>query len=79
MYMSERQVVSITEANQNFSAVARKVDERRRVVVFKNNQPKYVVYSIEAAPMELTDDERIDVAAKRVLKRYHKAFEELAK
>ena len=79
MYMSERQVVSITEANQNFSAVARKVDERRRVVVFKNNQPKYVVYSIEAAPLELTDDERIDIAAKRVLKRYHKAFEELSK
>ena len=40
MNMSERQVVSITEANQNFSAVARKVDECRKVVVFKNNQPK---------------------------------------
>ena len=79
MYMSERQVVSITEANQNFSAVSRKVDERKKVVVFKNNQPKYVIYTIEAVPMELTDDERIDVAAKRVLKRYHKAFEELAK
>ena len=49
------------------------------MVVFKNNQPKYVVYSIEEAPMELTDDEKIDVAAKRVLIRYHKAFEELAK
>ena len=79
MNMSDRQVVSITEANQNFSAVARKVDERKKVVVFKNNQPKYVVYSIEAAPMELTDDEKIDIAAKRVLARYHKAFEELAK
>ena len=79
MNMSERQVVSITEANQNFSAVARKVDERKKVVVFKNNQPKYVVYSIEEAPMDLTDDEKIDVAAKRVLIRYHKAFEELAK
>ena len=79
MNMSERQVVSITEANQNFSAVARKVDERKKVVVFKNNQPKYVVYSIEAAPMELTDDEKIDVAARRVLARYHKAFEDLAK
>ena len=79
MNMSERQVVSITEANQNFSAVARKVDERKKVVVFKNNQPKYVVYSIEEAPMELTDSEKIDVAAKRVLARYHKAFEELAK
>ena len=50
MNMSERQVVSITEANQNFSAVARKVDEWRKVVVFKNNQPKYVVYSIESQP-----------------------------
>ena len=79
MHMSERQVVSITEANQNFSAVARKVDERKKVVVFKNNQPKYVVYSIEEAPMELTDDEKIDIAAKRVLVRYRKAFEELAK
>ena len=53
MYMSERQVGSITEANQNFSAVARKVDERKKVVVFKDNQPKYVVYSIESMPMEL--------------------------
>ena len=79
MNMSERQVVSITEANQNFSAVARKVDERKKVVVFKNNKPKYVVYSIEEVPMELTDSEKIDVAAKRVLARYHKAFEELAK
>ena len=29
--------------------------------------------------MELTEDEKIDVAARRVLVRYHKAFEELAK
>ena len=79
MNMSERQVVSITEANQNFSAVARKVDECRKVVVFKNTQPKYVVYSIENQPFELTDSEKLDVAAKRILKRYHKAFEELAR
>jgi len=79
MYLTERQVVSITEANQNFSAVARKVDERKKVVVFKNNQPKYVVYSMDSAPLELTDDEKLDVAAKRILVRYHKAFEELAK
>ena len=79
MYVTDRQVVSITEANQNFSAVARKVDERKKVVVFKNNQPKYVVYSVDSLPFELTDDEKIDVAAKRILVRYHKAFEELAK
>lgn len=79
MYMSEGQIVSITEANQNFSAVARKVDERRKVVIFKNNQPKYVVYTIDGMPFELTDSEKLDVAAKRILKRYRKAFEELAR
>lgn len=79
MNLSERQIVSITEANQNFSAVARKVDECRKVVVFKNNLPKYVVYSIDNLPLELTDSEKLDVAARRILKRYRKAFEELAK
>lgn len=79
MNMTDRQIVSITEANQNFSAVARKVDECHKVVVFKNNQPKYVVYSVENLPFELTDSEKVDVAARRILKRYHKAFEELAK
>lgn len=79
MYMSERQIVSITDANQNFSSVARKVDEKKKIVVFKNNQPRYVVYSFDSAPLELTDDEKIDIAAKRILARYHKAFEELAK
>ena len=79
MNMTERQVVSITEANQNFSAVARKVDMRKKVVIFKNNQPKYVVYSMENAPMELTNDEKINIAAQRILQRYHQAFEELAK
>ena len=79
MILSDRQVVSITDANRNFSAVARKVDERKMVVVFKNNQPKYVVYAMDELPIELTDDERIDVAARRIMTRYHKAFEELAK
>lgn len=79
MMISAREVVGITEANQNFSAVARKVDELKRVVVFKNNQPRYVIYSIDELPMTLTDDEKIDVAAKRVMKRYREAFRELAK
>lgn len=79
MMISAREVVGITEANQNFSAVARKVDELKRVVVFKNNQPRYVVYAIDELPMTLTDDEKIDVAAKRVMNRYREAFRELAK
>ena len=79
MTMTENDIVSITEANQNFSAVARKVDARGKVVVFKNNRPAYVIYSMEEQPLILTDDEKIDVAAKRVMAKCRPALMELAK
>ena len=34
MEVTTGQIVSVTEANQNFSAVARKVDARGRVLIF---------------------------------------------
>ncbi|MCR5731339.1 MAG: hypothetical protein K6G51_00120 [Sphaerochaetaceae bacterium] len=37
------------------------------------NKPK------ESPVLDMTDDEKIDFVAARILKRYHKAFEELAK
>ena len=79
MTMTENDIVSITEANQNFSAVARKVDARGKVVVFRNNRPAYVIYSMEEQPLILTDDEKIDVAAKRVMAKCRPALMELAK
>ena len=74
------QVISITEANQNFSRVTRIVDKQGSVVIFKNNKPKYMLVSIEdGQALALTDDEKIDVIAKRILNKHRKAFEELAK
>lgn len=78
MMMNTNEVVSITEANQNFSAVARKADREEKVVIFKNNRPAYVLYKMSERPMELTNEERLDVAEARVMKKYRKAFEELA-
>ena len=79
MTMTEHEIVSITEANQNFSAVARKADARGKVVIFKNNRPTYVLYTLEEQPLVLTDDEKIDVAARRVLAKCLPALKELAK
>ena len=72
---------SITQANQNFSAVARSVDRNGEAVVLKNNKPKYMIVDMENHDLilDLTEDERIDIVAKRVLKRYLPAFRELAK
>lgn len=80
MTINTNQILSMTEANQNFSRVARVADATGAAVIFKNNRPRYVVLDINANPyLELTDDEKIDIVARRVLERYRPAFEELAK
>ena len=80
MTIDTNQVLSITETNLNFSKAARIADKQGSVVVFKNNKPKYMLINLENNPLiDLTDDEKIDVVAKRVLEKHRKAFEELAK
>ncbi len=80
MTIDTNQIISMTEANQNFSQVVKIADRNGRAVIFKNNKPKYLIVNIEDNPIfELSDDEKIDVAAKRVLERYRPAFEVLAK
>ena len=80
MKIDTSQVLSITEANQYFSRATRIVDKQGSVVIFKNNKPKYMIVSWEdSQALALTDDEKIDVVAKRILNKHRKAFEELAK
>lgn len=47
MKINTKNLVSITEANQNFSKVARLVDEQGSAVILKNNNPKYVIIKLE--------------------------------
>jgi antitoxin Phd len=80
MNINTKQIVSISEANQNFSRVARMTEKHGEVIIFKNNKPKYKLVDIEnEAEIEMTDDEKIDFVAARILKLYRPAFEELAK
>ena len=80
MEIRSEQIVSISEANQNFSRVARVADRLGSVVIFKNNKPKYKLIELDGnAEIEMTDDEKIDFVAARILKKYRSAFEELAK
>lgn len=80
MQINTNTIVSVTEANQNFSRVTRIAEKNGQAVIFKNNRPKYMVIDLESSPiLELTDDEKIDIVAARILKRFKPAFEELAK
>jgi len=80
MNIDTKTIVSVTEANQNFSRVTRIAEKNGQVVIFKNNRPKYIVIDMDSSPIiDLTDDEKIDIVAARVLKRFKPAFLELAK
>jgi len=73
-------LVSISEANQNFSKVARLVDEKGTAVILKNNTPRYVLLDYNLFRQNVVaDDNDVDVAATRILDKHIKAFEELAK
>lgn len=43
MKINSDTMVSITKANQNFSKVARLVDEQGSAVILKNNVPRYLI------------------------------------
>ena len=69
------------QANQNFSQVAKTAEEKGEAIIFKNNKPKYLVIDIEknGSLLELSEDEKIDIVARRILEKYLPAFKELAK
>ena len=80
MNIDTKTIVSVTEANQNFSRVTRIADRNGQAVIFKNNKPKYILYDIDYSPIiEMSDEEKIDFVAARILKKYKPAFLELAK
>ena len=80
MKINTNNLVSITEANQNFSKVARLVDERGSVVILKNNVPRYIVMEFSSAEQEqLANDEDVMSISKRLIEKNRQAYEVLAK
>ena len=82
MNINLRNLVSISEANQNFSKVARLVDENGAAVILKNNKPRYVLieYSqLEESEAFDAEDTEVEDVAKSILSKHIKAFEALAK
>ena len=80
MMIDTNTVVSMTEANQNFSRVAKLAEKLGHVVVFKNNRPKLLVIDLDTEPqIDMTEDEKLEFVAARILREHKAAFEELAK
>ncbi len=80
MHINTETITTMTEANQNFSKVAKVAENNGQAVIFKNNKPKFLLIDVDSnSYFDITDDEKIDVAARRIMNRFKPAFEELAK
>ena len=74
-------MVSISKANLDFSRVMHLADIYGRVVILKDNKPKYLLIDLEQEALiyDLTEEEKMEITSKRIMKQYKPAFEELAK
>jgi antitoxin Phd len=80
MNVNTKSLVSITEANQNFSKVARLVDENGSAVILKNNVPRYLIVEFsQAENIQLANDEDVAAISQRLIAKNKEAYEVLAK
>jgi antitoxin Phd len=80
MTIDTNTMVSITEANQNFSKVTRVVDEHGTAVILKNNVPRYLVIDFsKAEAQKIADIEDVTAISERLIKQNMDVYKELAK
>ncbi len=80
MNIDTNTMVSMTDANQNFSKVARLVDQYGSAVVLKNNTPRYLIIDFAQADdlQDIADDDVLAISRK-IMARNKNVYEELAK
>ncbi len=72
--------VTLAEATQDFSKIAKLAEEKGRVTVLQDGHPKLLVIDLDTEPqIEMSEDEKFEFVAARILREHHAAFEELAK
>ena len=80
MNIDTNTIVPISVANQNFSKVARLVDQYGSAVIMKNNTPRYIIYEFNQADVkQAADDEDVIASSMKLMQRNAHVYEELAK
>ena len=80
MNVNTKTMVSISEANQNFSKVARLVDQYGSAVILKNNSPRYLILEFNQADEQLSaQPDDVLAISENLITRNKAVYEELAK
>lgn len=80
MMINTANMVPISTANQNFSKVARMVDENGSVIIMKNNAPRYVLIEFsQFEKYQTAPAETVNSLAEQIMSENDAVFKELAK
>ena len=80
MNIDTNTIVPISVANQNFSKVARLVDQYGSAVIMKNNTPRYIIYEFnQADTMQAAADDDVLASSTKLMQRNAHVYEELAR
>ena len=77
MITNTKNLVSITDANQYFSQVVKKVEQNGDVIILKNNKPQYVVSKFNENKLS-SETKMLTIIAKMILTEHSAAFKELS-
>ena len=76
MTIDTNTMVSISEANQNFSKVARLVDEKGSAVILKNNVSRYLIIDFSKANDDIiASDDDVFSISKKLIAQNKEAYE----
>jgi antitoxin Phd len=82
MMISSNRIVSVTEANQNFTKVTQTAHKFGDTIIFKRNKPAYVLFDIEQMGEEFIHEYeklKLKYMSERLMVEYNEAYSELAK
>lgn len=80
MRIDSNSVITGDEVKDSFSAIAGIARKNGRAVVMENDQPKFLVIDLDLEPqIEMTEQEKLEFVAARILREHRAAFEELAR
>ena len=79
MRIDTNTMIPMTEANRNFSKVARMVDEKGSAVIMKNNRPRYLIVNFNILEDGTAGDEEVEAISKKLMKQNRTAYDTIKK
>ena len=79
MRIDTNTMIPMTEANRNFSKVARMVDEKGSAVIMKNNRPRYLIVNFDTLEEGTAGDEEVEAISKKLMQQNRTAYDTIKK